>query len=80
MAYLAIFESESIEAPVAVINFTVTIFLVFFFKMFHHQARPFWVYDDIKTGTCYTQFGDPSGHSINAAYFANYIYFAYIRD
>ena len=33
-------------------------------KLTYHQARPFWVSADIKAGSCSTQFGNPSGHSL----------------
>ena len=54
MAYLAIFESQTSEALILVINFTIPTFLVVFLKMLHHSPRPFWVFNDIETVTCYT--------------------------
>lgn len=44
-----------------------TIFLVMnVTKLDYHQARPFWVSPDIEAGSCSTQFGNPSGHSLTA--------------
>lgn len=35
-------------------------------KLYYHQARPFWVSYSIEAGSCSTQFGNPSGHSLTA--------------
>lgn len=35
-------------------------------KLSYAQARPFWVSADIKAGSCSSQFGNPSGHSLTA--------------
>ena len=56
-------------------NFNVQIFLINFFKMFHHNPRPFWINTEIHPATCYTQFGNPSGHSVCAIYFSMYLFF-----
>lgn len=35
-------------------------------KLSYAQARPFWVSSDIEAGSCSSQFGNPSGHSLTA--------------
>lgn len=35
-------------------------------KLSYHQARPFWVAANIEAGSCSSQFGNPSGHSLTA--------------
>ena len=35
-------------------------------KIFYHQARPFWVSPDIHAYDCSTQYGCPSGHSMDS--------------
>jgi hypothetical protein len=47
-------------------------------KTYEHAPRPFWVYENIKSGKCYSQFGNPSGHSIAVAYFAMYVFIFYV--
>ena len=34
-------------------------------KIFFHQARPYWVSDNIHAYSCSTQYGNPSGHSLS---------------
>lgn len=58
----------------------IQIFIVDAWKTYLHAPRPFWVYDNIVSAKCYTQFGNPSGHSISAAYFAMYVYFMYVAE
>jgi len=45
---------------------TALLFLMNVSKLWYNQARPFWVRPDIKAFDCSSQFGDPSGHSLNA--------------
>ena len=33
-------------------------------KLWYHEARPFWVRDNIEAYGCSTQYGNPSGHSL----------------
>ena len=35
-------------------------------KLIYHQARPFWDSSSIKAGSCSSQFGNPSGHSLTS--------------
>lgn len=63
-----------------VVNLAIQTFVVDAWKTYEHAPRPFWVYDNIHGVKCYTQFGNPSGHSIAASYFAYYVYFMYVRE
>jgi membrane-associated phospholipid phosphatase len=56
-------------------NFCIQLFWTNVLKMYHHSPRPFWVNEQITPDSCYTQFGNPSGHSIFAAFFAMYLYY-----
>lgn len=46
-------------------------------KTIYHEARPFWATMDIIAYTCTTQFGNPSGHSVNSAASAVICYLDY---
>ena len=79
------FSNDSGESPqVLLIGFTLELFLVTFLKNWHHSPRPFWVNNQeqhtttIHPNKCYTQFGNPSGHCLFAAYFATYLFVVYI--
>ena len=76
---MAIFYNQKTESAVLIVNLALQIFVVDAWKTYEHAPRPFWVHDFIKSSKCYTQFGNPSGHSIAAAYFAMYIYFFYVK-
>jgi len=76
---MAIFYNQKTESAVLLINLALQIFVVDAWKTYEHSPRPFWVYDNITGGKCYTQFGNPSGHSIAVAYFAMYVFFFYVR-
>lgn len=43
-------------------------------KNVHHDPRPFWVNEDIDPVKCYTEYGNPSGHSVCASFFAMYLF------
>jgi membrane-associated phospholipid phosphatase len=45
---------------------TVMIFVMNVFKLSYHDPRPFWVDPEITGYECSTQYGNPSGHSLNS--------------
>jgi hypothetical protein len=53
-AYWSFFRETHIEAIVIVLALSIQLFLVELGKIFHHSPRPFWVFDDVRGGTCYT--------------------------
>ena len=64
----------------------IELFFMGALKNLHHSPRPFWVNyyggqpgDGIYVKSCITQFGNPSGHSLFAAYFSMYLFFAYVK-
>ena len=65
---------DSSETMVLITNFSFMFFIMNILKMAHHEARPFWVFDKIKSGGCYTQFGNPSGHALFAVFFSMYLW------
>lgn len=46
-------------------------------KLAYHQARPFWVSFAIEAGSCSSQFGNPSGHSLTSLGVALAVWFDY---
>ena len=72
-----IFNPSKIETMVLVINLSLEIFVMTIFKVWHHQARPFWENGEVKADACYTQFGNPSGHSSFASFFAMFLFYKY---
>jgi membrane-associated phospholipid phosphatase len=72
-----IFNPSKIDTFILVINFSVELFVMTIFKVWHHQPRPFWQYSEIRADACYTQFGNPSGHSSFASFFAMYLFYKY---
>ena len=48
--------------------------------MTYHQARPFWVEEDIEAYGCCTSFGNPSGHSATAMGFFLILYLDYVNS
>jgi len=63
-----------------VFNIWVEEFFTAFLKTFHHSPRPFWVYNNITPDVCQVEFGNPSGHSQDASYFAMYVFFYWILN
>ena len=72
-----IFNPSKIETIVLVINLSLEIFVMTIFKVWHYQARPFWENGEVKSDACYTQFGNPSGHSSFASFFAMFLFYKY---
>jgi len=72
-----IFNPSKIETMVLVINLSVELFVMTLFKVWHHQARPFWENSEVRADACYTQFGNPSGHSSFASFFAMFLFYKY---
>ena len=52
-------------------------FFVNLFKLYYHNARPFWSSDAVQAFQCSTQYGNPSGHSLCAFATALLIALAY---
>jgi membrane-associated phospholipid phosphatase len=46
-------------------------------KLAYNQARPFWVSYAIEAGSCSSQFGNPSGHSLTSLGIALAVWFDY---
>ena len=60
---------------ILLVNFSIELFIMNFLKLMHAQERPFWVYKDIQPdASCIEQFGNPSGHSLFAAFFSMYLW------
>ena len=51
---------------------------VLIFKLCMQNPRPFWLNSEIKPDHCSDNFGNPSGHSFNAAYFMTFLYFRFV--
>jgi hypothetical protein len=43
-------------------------------KNVHHDPRPFWANEEIQPIKCYAEYGNPSGHSLLASFFAMYLF------
>lgn len=64
----------------AILPYSESVFLLFvvfissylsgFLKMLHHDARPYWVSDDVQALMCNTSYANPSGHAL---YFAAFV-------
>jgi len=87
IVYRCFVKTEHSESVFVTIAFVLEMFWMTGLKNMHHSPRPFWdnYYSNkpgdgkgIYPGKCPSQFGNPSGHSICAAYFSMYIFFAYI--
>lgn len=74
MVVYAVFFSKENDGVLLAVNMSIEMFLMTSLKIFHFQARPFWAFEDIIPGACYSQFGNPSGHSITAIFFAMYLW------
>jgi hypothetical protein len=72
-----VFNPNKNETVVLSVNLSIELFLMTITKVWHHQARPFWAYSDVRAGACYKQFGNPSGHSLFSAFFAMYLFNRY---
>ena len=72
-----IFNPSKTETFVLAVNLAIELFLMTITKVWHYEARPFWAFSDVRAGACYTQFGNPSGHSLFAAFFAMYLFNRY---
>ena len=46
-------------------------------KLFYHEARPFWVSDDVSAYACSNQYGNPSGHCFTTVGVVLTIWFDY---
>ena len=75
MVVQIIFYAESSDCLILAANFSIQMFIIVLFKLIHHESRPFWALEN--TTFCFSQFGNPSGHCLNSAFFAMYLYDRY---
>ena len=62
-----------------IIAFSLMTTLSSLLKLYFHDPRPFWVWDDIKVTSCSTQFGNPSGHTLTSTGMAMTIWLDFNR-
>lgn len=55
-----------VHAIAFLIYFCLTAYLISILKMIYHDPRPYWVTKTVENFECYTEFGNPSGHSLAA--------------
>jgi len=60
------------------VAYSLQFYLMAFLKTMHHDPRPFWENEGIRAGTCYTQFGNPSGHAVFATFFCSYLFINFV--
>lgn len=62
-----------------IIYFLFTIYFTSLLKMFYHDPRPYWEEPEVKAKECYTEYGNPSGHSLSAILLFGMIWYRYLR-
>ena len=65
LVFLLIFQQRA-RAFYYVMVFGVALLVTNVMKLKYHQARPFWVSEDVQALSCSSQYGNPSGHSLAA--------------
>lgn len=59
------FRKKKAQAVYFAIAVSVIVFLMYFFKLYYAEPRPFWASDGIKAFDCSAEYGNPSGHTMN---------------
>jgi membrane-associated phospholipid phosphatase len=72
-----IMHKERARAAYYFIFYSALALVVNITKLTYEQARPFWVSTAVKAYKCETEFGNPSGHSVNAMGVALLIWLEY---
>lgn len=62
-----------------IIYFLFTIYITSLLKMFYNDPRPYWEDPEVKAKECYTEYGNPSGHSLSAILLFGMIWYRYLR-
>ena len=62
------------DAVIVLVNLAIEMLVLTAFKVVQRGSRPWWVNGNIRTESCKIDFGNPSAHTVTAAFFTMYLF------
>jgi len=69
---------QKVKTLAFIIYFIIISYLCSILKIFYHDPRPYWVNSQVEAKVCYSEYGNPSGHSMMSILLFGMIWMRYV--